>query len=211
MSLLLELATAALGKIDARCALEQLVGDQRDHIASASSAHAAELARRDETEIEIHLLSLTDVLTGLYNRRGFFVEAERIFKVSRRQRTRSAVIFADIDGLKRINDALGHDAGDALIRDAAFVLRQSLRQADVVARLGGDEFVAYTLDDEQPGAILERIAANLHAFNLMQERPYTLSISTGLVQCDPRGRQTLVNYVLQADEQMYSNKRSRLH
>lgn len=211
MSLLLELATAALGKIDARRALEQLVGDQREHIARASLAHAAELARRDETETEMHLLSLTDVLTGLYNRRGFFVEAERIFKVSRRKRTRSAVIFADIDGLKRVNDQLGHDAGDALIRDAAFVLRHSFREADVVSRLGGDEFVAYTLDDEQPEVIRARVSANLQAFNLMQERPYTVSISTGLVQCDPLGRETLGDYVLQADEQMYLNKRSRLH
>lgn len=106
------------------------MGDQRERIASASSAHAAELARRDETETEMRLLSLTDVLTGLYNRRGFFVEAERIFKVAERQRARSAVIFADIDGLKGVNDQLGHDAGDGLIRDAAYVLHQSLRQAD---------------------------------------------------------------------------------
>lgn len=211
MSLLLELATAALGKIDARSALEQQVDDQRDYIASASSAHEAELARRDETETRIHLMSLTDVLTGLYNRRGFFVEAERIFKMARRQRARSAVIFADIDGLKRVNDELGHDAGDGLIRDAAFVLRGSFRQNDVVSRLGGDEFVAYIQDDEHPDAILGRIAANLRAFNLMQERPYTVSISAGLVECDPLGRQSLSDYVLRADEQMYFNKRSRLH
>jgi diguanylate cyclase (GGDEF)-like protein len=157
------------------------------------------------------MLSLTDVLTGLYNRRGFFVQAEHLFKVARRKRARSAVIFADIDGLKQINDELGHDSGDSAIRDAGAVFRQSFRQADVVSRIGGDEFVAYTLDDEQPDVILARIRANLRAFNLMQERTYAVSMSAGIVQCDPIGEQPLADYLLLADEQMYAQKRSRLH
>ena len=208
---ILELTAAALGKIETRYVLEQEIAQQRQHIASSAAAHASELARRDEAASEMRMMSLTDVLTGLYNRRGFFVQAERIFKVAQRKRARSAVIFADIDGLKHVNDELGHDAGDALIRDAAQVFRQSFRQADVVSRLGGDEFVAYTLDDDRPHAILERIEANLHAFNLMQERPYRISISAGVVSCDPLGEKALVEYVLLADEQMYARKRSRLH
>lgn len=211
MSSVLTLTAAALGKIETRTSLEELVRHQREHIANSAAEYAAELARRELAASEMRMLSLTDVLTGLYNRRGFFVQAERVFKVARRKRARSAVIFADIDGLKRVNDELGHDTGDRLIRDMAHVFRQSFRQADVVARLGGDEFVAYTLDDEQPGVILERLAANLHAFNLMQERPYTVSASAGLVLCDPLGEQTLADYVLLADERMYAQKRRRLH
>jgi diguanylate cyclase (GGDEF)-like protein len=211
LSCILELAAAALGKIEARSSLERLVGDQREQIANTSLAHTAELARRDWAATEMRMLSLTDVLTGLYNRRGFFLQADQIFKVSQRRRAKSAVIFADVDGLKHVNDELGHDAGDSLIRDAAIVFRQSFRQADVVSRLGGDEFVAYTLDDAQPEVILQRIRANLRAFNLMQERPYTVSLSAGVVQCDPGGGQTLTQYVHLADEQMYAQKRSRLH
>ncbi|MGJ9419966.1 diguanylate cyclase domain-containing protein [Massilia sp. CMS3.1] len=211
LSMILELAAAALGKIEACSSLERLVSNQSALIATTSVTHAAELAQRDEATSEMRMLSLIDVLTGLYNRRGFFVQAERLLKVSRRKRAKSAVIFADIDGLKRVNDDLGHDSGDGLIRDAGMVFRQSFRQTDVVARLGGDEFVAYTLDDEQPDVILERIRANLHAFNLMQEHSYDLSMSAGVVQCDPRGEQTLSDYVLLADEQMYVQKRSRLH
>ncbi|MEW6369525.1 MAG: GGDEF domain-containing protein [Pseudomonadota bacterium] len=211
MSSILELAAAALGKIDARNTLEQLVCAQREQIATTSEVHAAELAQRDEAAAEMHTLSLTDVLTGLYNRRGFFLQAEQVFKVSRRKRTKSAVIFADVDGLKRVNDELGHETGDRLICDAAHVFRQSFRQADVISRIGGDEFVAFTLDDEQPEIILARIQANLHAFNLMQERPYAVSISAGVVQCDPWDKRSLSHYVLLADEQMYVRKRSRLH
>ena len=211
MRTILELAAAALGKIEARSSLERLVLNQREQLAITSMNHAAELARRDDAASEIYMLALTDVLTGLYNRRGFFVQAEHLFKLSRRTRARSAVIFADIDGLKRINDEHGHDSGDNMIRDAGAVFRQSFRQADVVSRIGGDEFVAYTLDDEQPRVILDRIRANLHAFNLMQERPYLVSMSAGVVQCDPGAGYTLSTYLQLADEQMYAQKRSRLH
>lgn len=207
---LLELGAAALGKIEARGALERVVDQQRNQMATTSATHAAELARRDDAVLALNTLSLTDVLTGLYNRRGFFVQAEHLHRVSRRRRAKSAVIFADIDGLKRVNDELGHDRGDAAIRDAAFVFRQSFRQADVVSRLGGDEFVAYTLDDEHPGVILERIQGKLDAFNLMGKRPYVLSLSAGVVQCDLASAETLSDYLLQADERMYAHKRSRL-
>ena len=155
--------------------------------------------------------AVTDELTGLLNRRGWFAVAEHEVERARRAGERRGLLFVDIDGLKQINDELGHDSGDSAIRDAGAVFRQSFRQADVVSRIGGDEFVAYTLDDEQPDAILARIRANLRAFNLMQERTYAVTMSAGIVQCDPIGEQTLANYLLLADEQMYAQKRSRLH
>jgi diguanylate cyclase (GGDEF)-like protein len=211
LSVVLELAVAALSKLQSRSSLEQLVYSQYEQMADSAQAHTEELARRDAAEGEIRRLSLIDVLSGLNNRRGFFLHAEQTFKVAQRRHARSAVIFADIDGLKLVNDELGHEEGDNLIRDAAAVFRESFREADVVARLGGDEFVAYTLDDAQPEVILERLRANLHAFNLMQERPYRVEISTGIVQCDPATEQTLLNYVLLADQRMYTQKRRRLH
>jgi diguanylate cyclase (GGDEF)-like protein len=211
LSAVLELAAAALGSLQSRSSLERLVYEQYEQMADTAHAHAAELARRDVDAGEMRQLSLTDVLTGLYNRRGFFIHAEQVFKLAQRKRARSAVIFADVDGLKRVNDELGHEAGDRLIRDAASVFRESFRDADVVARLGGDEFVAYTLDDGQPNIILSRLHANLHAFNLMQERPYQVSISAGVVQCDPASEQNLLNYIVLADQQMYQHKRRRLH
>jgi diguanylate cyclase (GGDEF)-like protein len=211
LSAVLELAAAALGSLQSRNSLERLVCTQYEQMADSAQAHAAELARRDLDEGEMRRLSLTDVLTGLYNRRGFFAHAEQVFKLAQRKRTRSAVIFADVDGLKGVNDELGHDTGDSLIRDAAAVFRESFRDADVVARLGGDEFVAYTMDDGQPQVILARLHANLHAFNLMQERPYRVSISAGMVQCDPASDHNLLNYIVLADQQMYQHKRRRLH
>lgn len=123
----------------------------------------------------------------------------------------SAVIYADIDGLKLVNDQLGHETGDQLIRDAAAVLRESLRDTDVLARLGGDEFVAFALNDAPASVILARLRDNLQAFNLMQDRTYALSISAGAVQCDPGSDVPLLDYVQRADREMYLHKRSCLH
>lgn len=206
-----ELTAAAFGKLHARAALEQQVSQQSEQMMDTAQAHAVELARRDDVEHEIRELSLTDVMTGLRNRRGFFVEAEQAFKMAQRRKAVSAVIFADIDGLKRVNDAIGHEAGDQLICDAADIFRASFRHADVVARMGGDEFAAFTLDDEIPEAVVERIKRNLHAFNLMEGRTFDVSLSIGIVQCDPADRMSLDDYIHAADAQMYAHKQRRLH
>jgi len=208
---ILELTVATLGRISTRSSLEGLVSTQYEQMASTAQAHADELARRDETEGEIRALALIDVLTGLNNRRGFFVQAEHMFKLAQRNRTGSLVIYADIDDLKLVNDQLGHETGDRMIREAADVLRESLRDTDVLARFGGDEFVAFALDDAHPRVILTRLKENLGAFNLMQERPYRLSISIGAVRCNPGGEAPLLDYVRLADREMYLHKRRCLH
>ncbi len=211
LTAILGLTVAALGKIQTRSSLEELVAAQHEQMADSVRAHASELARRDAIEDEMRLVATTDVLTGLNNRRGFFVEAGQAFRLVRRRHAHSAVIFADVDNLKQVNDSLGHEAGDNLLCDAASVFRESFRGADVVARLGGDEFVAFTLDDAQPNVVLSCLQDNLRAFNLMQERPYRVSVSAGIVECDPLGERGLRDYVLLADQQMYLEKRRRLH
>jgi diguanylate cyclase (GGDEF)-like protein len=208
---ILELSVAMLGRISARDSLEDLVSIQYEQMAGTAQAHADEMARRDESDGALHALALTDVLTGLNNRRGFFVQAEHMFRLARRTRAGCTVIYADIDGLKLVNDQLGHAAGDQLIRDAAAVLRESLRDSDVLARFGGDEFVAFVLDDAHPRAILARLRDNLHAFNLMQDRAYRLAVSAGAVRCDSGSDTALFDYVQSADREMYLHKRSCLH
>ncbi|KGF79218.1 diguanylate cyclase [Massilia sp. JS1662] len=207
----LELSVATLCRISARDALEDLVSTQYAQMAGTARAHADELARRDDAEDAMRALALTDILTGLNNRRGFFVQAEHMFRLARRKRASCMVIYADIDGLKLVNDQLGHETGDQLIRDAAAVLRESLRDTDVLARLGGDEFVAFALNDVHPRVILSRLRENLHAFNLMQDRTYALSISAGVVRCDTGSDTPLLDYVQRADQEMYAHKRSCLH
>lgn len=202
-----ELTAAALGNAGFRQSLQGQVAAQSREMATAASEHAGELLRRDDVEDEIRQVAVTDVLTGMLNRRGFFLRAEQSFKVARRLGLPSALLFVDIDGLKAVNDKFGHDAGDRLIEDAARILRQSFRDSDVVARLGGDEFAAFTLDSAQPQAILARIQHNIESWAMPATSPVRVSFSTGIVQCDPASGLTLSDYLALADGQMYAQKK----
>lgn len=207
LSLLGELTGAALGNIHFRQSLKDMVTSQSQALAKASQTHADEMLRRDSVEEEIYRLSVTDVMTGLLNRRGFYLHAERSMKMALRNSSPSVVIFADINGLKAVNDTYGHEAGDHLIKDAAQILQQSFRDSDVIARLGGDEFAAFALDSAQPDAILARIQRHIKIYNTRQSLPYEISFSTGIVRCDPSSDLTLSDYLELADQQMYKDKK----
>lgn len=204
-----ELTGAALGNVAFRQSLQGQLSAQSRELISAARLHADEMLRRDSVEQEIHRISVTDVMTGMLNRRGFFLHAERNFKLARRQGFSSALIFADIDGLKGVNDKFGHDAGDHLIVDAARILRKSFRDSDVVARLGGDEFAAFTIDSASPQLLLDRIQRNIDSFRPQQQSPCRISFSTGIVACDPSSDLTLSDYLALADQKMYEQKKLR--
>jgi len=201
-----ELMGAAIGNIDFKQDIESQLLDRTNEIAKTKREHATELKRRDRLEEEIHRLSVTDVMTGLLNRRGFFLHAEQSFKVARRQGLPSALIYVDIDGLKCVNDRFGHDMGDELIQNGSQILRESFRGSDVVARLGGDEFAAFTLDTAQPDVIQARIQENIKKLSETAALPYPISFSIGIVKCDPASDLSLSDYLSLADKQMYAQK-----
>ncbi len=152
--------------------------------------------------------SLTDELTGLHNRRGFFLMAEQELKIAHHTKAWCWVIFIDLDGLKQINDTLGHDIGDALIVDAGRLLKQSFRNSDIVARLGGDEFIvfisSYFKDADSIQAYLQ---VNITNFNQQQNRNYELSMSMGIECYSPESNMSLEQLIARSDELMYANKR----
>jgi diguanylate cyclase (GGDEF)-like protein len=202
-----ELTGAALGNVDFQLSLEGQVSARATEVRAVARDHAEEMQRRDDIDREKDRIAVTDVLTGMLNRRGFFLHAERAFKVACRQGTASAVIFADIDDLKTVNDQLGHDIGDHLIQAGAQILRKSFRDSDVVARLGGDEFAAFALNSEQPEAIEARIRENIDLFHRQASTPYRVSFSIGIVPCEPSSGQTLADYLSLADKKMYEHKK----
>ena len=156
-------------------------------------------------------LSSTDELTGLLNRRGFLANAHARIAADLRTRAPLALLYADVNGLKRVNDELGHERGDALIRDAADVLRGVLRERDVLSRLGGDEFVAL-LPGFSPAAgdaLLERLTEAIRAHAEGASRPYRLSISAAVTFMDWERGQTLDELLADADQAMYTRKRAR--
>ena len=164
-------------------------------------------------QAELGSLALSDELTGLYNRRGFLALAERQLKLGRRSGRAILVFFADVDGLKQINDKFGHKEGDLALVHAAQVLEKTFRDSDIVARFGGDEFAVLALEvsGHSESTIRARLEQNLHELNAQQSR-YTLSISLGAMRFDPRSPKSpasIEQLMIQADEAMYQEKRLR--
>jgi len=155
--------------------------------------------------------SVKDELTGLYNRRGFLTFAEEQIKAACSGRRELLVVFADVDGLKAINDRYGHSEGDRALKKAAEVLLTVFRETDLVARLGGDEFAVLALDCSPAGLV--RI--NAHFDKLLRsindlENPWKLSISVGAVQVDSRHQLSVEELLGKADGIMYDRKRAKL-
>lgn len=173
-------------------------------------ARTAELA---EANARLEHLSLTDELTGLYNRRGFITLADQRLKLARRQKNNLCLIFVDLDGMKRINDQWGHAAGDAALKATASLLRQTLRDSDIIARMGGDEFTALAIDlGESASAedgIRTRLQANVTAHNEQSQASYVLSLSLGVIRMDPNTIQTIDDLLAKADAAMYVHKQNK--
>jgi two-component system, cell cycle response regulator len=168
------------------------------------------VARQSLLEQELRSLALFDDLTGLHNRRAFWTLAAQELRVAVRNDQSFLLFFADIDGLKQINDAHGHQEGDLAIIRTAHALQQTFRTSDVVARLGGDEFAVMALEafsQQDEGAILGRLAAHLGALHGNESR-YALTLSVGSARYDPRKPVPLSELMDQADRSMYKQKRS---
>lgn len=160
-------------------------------------------------EAALESVALRDELTGLYNRRGWFVLAEHELERARRARSARVLLFVDLDGLKQVNDHLGHREGDRAIADAAAVLLAASRSSDIVGRLGGDEFVLLLGEDGQADGARQRLVEGLEAHNARSGADFELRLSIGAEVWFPDEACTLDELVRRADEEMYADKTSR--
>ncbi|MCA2322497.1 sensor domain-containing diguanylate cyclase [Mycobacterium intracellulare] len=166
-------------------------------------------AALEDANEEIRRLSVTDELTGLNNRRGFYLLAEQKLRGSHHLGHNCVLAFLDVDGLKKVNDELGHDTGDKLIKDVAGVLRTIRRESDILARIGGDEFcVMITESDGDTPSLEERLALAFGNFNKTSERPYRLSASIGFVRAPVSDTANVGELLARADELMYAQKKA---
>ena len=160
-----------------------------------------DITEKRQAEVEIKYLSFHDKLTGLYNRAFFEEELKRLDT----ERTLPiSLIMGDVNGLKLVNDALGHQEGDSLLITVAKLLRDSCRQNDIVARWGGDEFIILLpeCNHETAAIILDRIKSNCKSIN---DLPIDTSISLGLaskLSIDQDVREILK----EAEDKMYRHK-----
>jgi diguanylate cyclase (GGDEF)-like protein len=159
---------------------------------------------------EIRKLLVTDELTGLNNRRGFYLLANPALRAAQRDGRRCVLAFLDVDGLKRVNDGHGHEIGDSLISDVADVVRGALLDSDIIARMGGDEFAVLVTDPTQDAtALRDRLSDAFRAFNDTAGRPYRLSASIGLAEAAASGTDTIDELLAAADGRMYDEKKTR--
>jgi diguanylate cyclase (GGDEF)-like protein/PAS domain S-box-containing protein len=175
---------------------------------------ARNIAQRKEREEHWRSLSQEDELTGLLNRRGFFFMAEQSARRAQRLRARALLMYFDVDGLKGVNDRLGHSAGDVLLSAVAAVLRRTFREGDVLARLGGDEFVALALLDRSEErldvrAIETRLEQALADKAAELGEQFELSLSHGALLASGEDLARIDKLLGRSDELMYEAKRSR--
>lgn len=169
------------------------------------------IAERKVAEEALRNLSLTDQLTGLYNYRGFLNLAEHHAKTARRSKHPSLLIYADMDGLKQINDTLGHRAGSAAIAAAAEILRITFRDGDIIARLGGDEFAILVpnIHKAETERVLDRLRRNLRSYNEQRKHEFIVALSIGAVEIDHERGWNIEEQMARADEVMYRDKRRK--
>jgi diguanylate cyclase (GGDEF)-like protein/PAS domain S-box-containing protein len=169
-----------------------------------------DITGRKHMEQQILSTAITDELTDLYNRRGFFTLAEQQSKLADRYKKKISLLYLDLDGLKAINDRLGHKTGDQALRDLAGILKKTFRESDIIARVGGDEFVVLLTeppDTDIEHSVLKHIQQNIDHHNTMAGRQYELLISIGISHYDPSSPCSIENLMKYADENMYEHKR----
>jgi two-component system cell cycle response regulator len=167
--------------------------------------------RHAQQQDHLRELSITDELTGLSNRRGFFAFAQLQMKHARRNGERMVLFFADIDDLKTINDKFGHVAGDRALADAARIFSETFRDSDIIARMGGDEFALIVGNAPDPGIeiVLNRLEKRLAEYNASRDGSFRLSVSVGFSIFDPAKPFTVDDLIRQADERMYEQKQQK--
>jgi diguanylate cyclase (GGDEF)-like protein len=181
--------------------LKKLDSDDREVVLAA-------LQRAERTEAELRYLADHDSLTGLLDRRRFRAELDQYVSFTARYGGQGAVMIVDIDGLKAVNDSLGHHAGDNLIRQVAATMRERVRATDTVARLSGDEFAILMPQTDTTGAL--QLGEDLRAQVAESARPApeagAATISVGITMFGGKGDTAAEAVLVAADQAMYRAK-----
>ncbi|UCH80989.1 MAG: diguanylate cyclase [Nitrospiraceae bacterium] len=179
----------------------------------AATIMSKDITAQKEIAEKLRALSITDELTGIYNRRGFYTLVTQQIKVANRMNRRALLLEADLDDLKTINDTYGHKVGDAALKEIAGLLKDTFRETDIIARIGGDEFIVFQLENEGtgPAKLIARMQEKLLARNADKSVKYQLSLSMGAVYYDPDAPRSVDELLVSADRLMYDQKRAKHH
>lgn len=205
--------------------LEGLVIERTKELSDINKQLMEEVDRRYEAEKQLkkalmelenynkilHFQSIRDDLTGLYNRRGFIKLGNEQYEGSKKLSQSCLVFYADLDGLKQINDKYGHAEGDFAIIKTAEILAKCFRATDIVARIGGDEFTILVIGaaEEDKEIIWRRIADLCESYNKKAEKPYAISVSVGCTYFKSGLDFNLEKLLKDADHDLYNEKQCR--
>lgn len=172
------------------------------------SVHIArDISEKLRKEQLLKIQSITDELTGLYNRKGFITLTKQLMSTSNRLSNCMLLFLLDLNGMKFINEIFGHLEGDQALRGAATILRNTFRETDIIARYGGDEFIvsAMLTGNTDHNKIIERLKRKTDLFNAQITKIYQLSFSIGVAIYDPHNPLPLEELISQAKSLMYEN------
>lgn len=162
----------------------------------------------EKTNEQLRIISMTDQLTGMYNRLGLTEELGKYITANRRKGIETTLLFADIDSMKYINDYFGHLKGDMAIKATADALKENLGEEWKIARFGGDEFVIVGTIDENENANKFRLELTKRIREYVEnlDLGFPLSISIGITKILPKEKCRMEDYIKIADDSMYQEK-----
>jgi diguanylate cyclase (GGDEF)-like protein len=172
-------------------------------------ASLMDLAFIVEDEFQVINMAMTDSLTGVLNRRGFYRSGEKRFKELNRKKKPFNIIYFDLDKFKPINDLWGHSEGDDVLKIFSAQLRQHLGSRDIVGRLGGDEFAVLVTTENAIQPFLDKLRESLDLHNQQSGKPYNINYSYGILNSHSGQYGSLVDMVKESDAVMYSEKRRK--
>ncbi len=166
------------------------------------------LYKNRKTYSKIKFYSEFDALTNALNRRAGIEKLKALCPINERRRFLVSLCYVDVNGLKQVNDTLGHKFGDELIKSVAAIIKEMIREKDFLIRLGGDEFliVFNGIDSEIAESIWQRIVLTYTHMNQDSNRPYIISVSHGIVAFDNERKMDIDELINEADEKMYNEK-----
>ncbi len=197
-----------LGILSLDATERQVFAENDLRLLTAFAATAAVAIRNAQLYAEVQRQAITDHLTGLYNRRGFFELGQRELERARRFKHPLSAILFDIDRFKQINDTFGHPAGDQVIYAVAERCRKNLRHIDILARYGGEEFAVLLPETDLPTAyqVAERLRQSIAETPVETDHhPIQVTVSVGMTMATDE-IPDLAGLLNRADAAMYSAK-----
>lgn len=169
------------------------------------------LFKVDALEKETRYLATYDALTGLFTRRAFYEHAEQQLKVAQRESKNIAMLVADLDGFKGINDEFGHHAGDLALKFVSNVIKETVRSSDIAGRVGGDEFIFCLPNASRDEAMKlgARLVENVSSSSFVYDNsPIKLSLSVGMSASEKELSKEIDAFIKEADQALYRAKKA---